>query len=343
MLVPRRHGSLESYKYGFNGKEKDDEIKGEGAQYDYGFRIYDPRIGKFLSKDPLFKSYPWLTPYQFSQNDPIRNIDIDGLEGGSAIEYWANGVGQQMEAWWNSWSILPSSSSSKPSNTQTTITPGLPSNAPNKPAPAINTDKNKPILKKVDNVQIKTDTDKVFTEKVLPMIHNNEGGYQNSKNDSGNWVDGKLIGTNLGISAPVLNGNLGRTPKVDEITKLTPVVANEIYKDRYWDKPRISEIKNEAISIQFADMYVNAEGNAVKIMKRALNNLGNDLKVNYKIDDNFIDTINNADQEKLHSEFKKERKAFYQKLNDSNPEKYGEFIDGWLNRADKFEYKENKQ
>ena len=80
MLMPNRHGQADSYRYGFNGKEKDDEVKDTGAQYDYGFRIYDPRLGKFLSTDPLFKSYPWYTPYQFAGNKPINSIDLDGLE-----------------------------------------------------------------------------------------------------------------------------------------------------------------------------------------------------------------------------------------------------------------------
>ncbi|KIA91795.1 hypothetical protein OA93_23850 [Flavobacterium sp. KMS] len=80
MLVPTRHGNTNEYRYGFNGKEKDNEIKGEGLQYDYGFRVYDPRIGKFLSQDPLFKSFPWYTPYQFAGNKPIVAIDLDGLE-----------------------------------------------------------------------------------------------------------------------------------------------------------------------------------------------------------------------------------------------------------------------
>ena len=80
MLVPNRFESVEDYRYGFNGKEKDDEVKGKGAQYDYGFRIYDPRLGKFLSTDPLFGNYPWYTPYQFAGNKPIWAIDLDGLE-----------------------------------------------------------------------------------------------------------------------------------------------------------------------------------------------------------------------------------------------------------------------
>ena len=80
MLLPGRHDDSNKYRYGFNGKEKDDELKGEGNSYDYGMRIYDSRIGKFLSRDPLAKSYPYYTPYQYAGNTPIQAIDIDGLE-----------------------------------------------------------------------------------------------------------------------------------------------------------------------------------------------------------------------------------------------------------------------
>ncbi|MDR5591664.1 hypothetical protein [Christiangramia sp. SM2212] len=41
MLQPGRHGNSGEYRYGFNGEEKDDEIKGQGNHYNYGFRIYD--------------------------------------------------------------------------------------------------------------------------------------------------------------------------------------------------------------------------------------------------------------------------------------------------------------
>lgn len=68
------------YRYGFNGKEKSDEIEGEGNAYDYGFRIYNSKLGRFLSVDPLTKGYPMLTPYQYASNRPIDGIDLDGLE-----------------------------------------------------------------------------------------------------------------------------------------------------------------------------------------------------------------------------------------------------------------------
>lgn len=70
------------YRYGFNAKELDKSGEfGSLTHYDYGFRIYNPSIAKFLSVDPLTKSYPELTPYQFANNTPIWAVDLDGLEG----------------------------------------------------------------------------------------------------------------------------------------------------------------------------------------------------------------------------------------------------------------------
>lgn len=71
------YGCVETYRYGFNGKENDPE---SGTQ-DYGMRIYDPRTGRFLSTDPLFKSFAYKTPYDFAENTPIMCIDLDGGEG----------------------------------------------------------------------------------------------------------------------------------------------------------------------------------------------------------------------------------------------------------------------
>ncbi len=81
MLMPgRTYSSGSQYRYGFNGKENDNDVKDEGNQQDYGMRIYDNRLGRFLSVDPIAKDYPELTPYQFASNKPINSIDLDGLE-----------------------------------------------------------------------------------------------------------------------------------------------------------------------------------------------------------------------------------------------------------------------
>jgi len=70
--------SDEGYRYGFNGKEKDGDM--DGNNYDYGFRIYNPGLGRFLSVDPLQKKFADLTPYQFSGNTPVMAVDLDGKE-----------------------------------------------------------------------------------------------------------------------------------------------------------------------------------------------------------------------------------------------------------------------
>ena len=81
-------GSL-NYRYGFNGKENDNEVKGVGNEIDYGMRVYDPRVGRFLSLDPLQVEYPMLTPYQYAGNGPISGIDLDGKEFEWAMLEWA--------------------------------------------------------------------------------------------------------------------------------------------------------------------------------------------------------------------------------------------------------------
>jgi hypothetical protein len=51
-------------------------LKGEGNSYDFGERLYDPRIGRWSSTDNVEK--PWLSPYQFADNNPANNVDSDG-------------------------------------------------------------------------------------------------------------------------------------------------------------------------------------------------------------------------------------------------------------------------
>lgn len=80
MYIPGRHEASGSYRYGFQGQEKDDEIKGEGNSINFSFRMYDSRIGKFLTNDPLTKKYPHNSPYAFSENRVIDGVELEGLE-----------------------------------------------------------------------------------------------------------------------------------------------------------------------------------------------------------------------------------------------------------------------
>ncbi|MFY0675624.1 MAG: RHS repeat-associated core domain-containing protein, partial [Bacteroidia bacterium] len=67
-----------AYRYGFNGMERDDEWKGTGNAYDFGARIYDARLGRWLARDPLEAKYSDLSPYNFGANNPVHFVDPDG-------------------------------------------------------------------------------------------------------------------------------------------------------------------------------------------------------------------------------------------------------------------------
>ena len=75
MLINRRHVNTNDYRYGFQGQEMDDEIKGEGNSLNYTFRMHDPRLGRFFAVDPLTKKYPWNSPYAFSENRVIDGVE----------------------------------------------------------------------------------------------------------------------------------------------------------------------------------------------------------------------------------------------------------------------------
>ncbi len=80
MLQPGRHGSVDGYRYGFQGQEKDDEVKGEGNSLNYKYRMHDPRVGRFFAEDPLSAQYPHNSPYAFAENRVIDGIELEGLE-----------------------------------------------------------------------------------------------------------------------------------------------------------------------------------------------------------------------------------------------------------------------
>lgn len=78
MLVPNRH-SLDlsrDYRYGYQGSEKDNELKGEANSYTTHYRMLDPRVGKWMSRDP--KETAFESPYASMSNNPILFNDILG-------------------------------------------------------------------------------------------------------------------------------------------------------------------------------------------------------------------------------------------------------------------------
>ena len=78
MLLNNRHGSVDSdaYRYGFNGMEGDDEIKGHRNSYDFGARMYDNRVGRWFAPDPVRAADK--SVYGYVSQNPIRFTDPTG-------------------------------------------------------------------------------------------------------------------------------------------------------------------------------------------------------------------------------------------------------------------------
>lgn len=83
-----KKGCAGYYRYGFQGQEMDNEVKGVGNSINYTYRMHDPRIGRFFAVDPLAPEYPWNSPYAFSENRVIDGIELEGLEVASTHYVW---------------------------------------------------------------------------------------------------------------------------------------------------------------------------------------------------------------------------------------------------------------
>jgi RHS repeat-associated protein len=72
--------SVDGYRYGFNDKESIDEVSGDKNSYDFGARMYNPRIGRWLSPDALEAKHPDASTYCFVKNMPTLAVDPDGKD-----------------------------------------------------------------------------------------------------------------------------------------------------------------------------------------------------------------------------------------------------------------------
>lgn len=91
LAITERSTEDNSYCYGFNGKE-DNRGLGENVIQDYGFRLYSPVMGRFLSVDPLARRFSAWTPYSMVNNNPINFTDPDGRAPDTTRVYDLEGV-----------------------------------------------------------------------------------------------------------------------------------------------------------------------------------------------------------------------------------------------------------
>jgi RHS repeat-associated protein len=74
-VITEYYGNQSAYfEYKFNGKEYDYET----GMYYYSARYYAPPV--FISRDPLFEEYFWMSPYAYCANNPVKYVDPTGME-----------------------------------------------------------------------------------------------------------------------------------------------------------------------------------------------------------------------------------------------------------------------
>jgi lysozyme family protein len=180
-------------------------------------------------------------------------------------------------------------------------------------------------------------------EAIAAGIVAREGGYVNDPDDPGGATNhGVTIGTmqRLGID---LTGD-GRVTTAD-LRKLTREQAVRIYLDHYYTAPRLAELP-EGLRAPVFDMYVNAGSNAVKLLQRLLNQMGQDVQVDGAVGPQTIRAAFAAEAmaapDLLVDAYGVARRNYYYALADARPasRKYARRRDGgkggWIVRAEEF-------
>lgn len=176
-------------------------------------------------------------------------------------------------------------------------------------------------------------------DKAQKLVKTAEAGYSDDREDTGNWISipgyGKrFVGTNHGISAPILADYLGRYPKKEDMINLPYQTALKIYKKKYWDQQNLSQFKNQSISNIIYDGCVNQGQTAMrKIMRDAYILNGLDIDENNPFEKESIEMANKVDQEKLFNTIKKLRTTRYKQS--PTWKKHGR---GWMARLDNIKF-----
>ena len=79
--IKSRSWSDESERYlrGYQGMLLENTINGEANMYSTEFRMFDARLGRWLSLDALMDQFPWMSPFVGMDNNPISLTDPLGL------------------------------------------------------------------------------------------------------------------------------------------------------------------------------------------------------------------------------------------------------------------------
>lgn len=195
----------------------------------------------------------------------------------------------------------------------------------------------------------------IFSKKLFEDTLEIEGRYSARRSDRGNYVTaaggwakgvfpfydpdgGELyfVGSNWGISAPVLSDRLGRRATEQDMKNLQSAVAADIYEKEYFDRNRLGYVESQPLATLLFDSFVN-QGNwtAFELQRTLKQDFGKNIDVDGKIGSMTIAAVNSVDAAKLHNNFKRRRAERYRQTAQNDPAQ-AENSNGWSNRLNKF-------
>lgn len=202
------------------------------------------------------------------------------------------------------------------------------------------------IKKNIEEVhqKIENKEQKASFEEAQKLVKTAEAGYSNDRGDTGNYIDvpgGKrFIGTNHGISAPILDEyfksqGIKRLLTKDDMINLSYQTALKIYKSDYWDAQHLGELSDQSVANIIYDGCVNQGSDAMRsIVRDALEENGVKISNNDVIfSKEVLSKANQVNQVKLFNSIKKFRELRYKESDTFD--RHGE---GWLNRLDNISY-----
>lgn len=228
--------------------------------------------------------------------------------------------------------------------------------------------KQEPVLKEVVAVvnqeSIPTEIDKEVEknnskfanfERAQHLVKTVEAGYSNDRNDTGNWINvpgsgQRFIGTNHGISAPVLaqyfkDKGINRLISKQDMMDLKYETALEIYKKDYWNAAGLSNFKSQSIANVLYDECVNqGVGAALSDAKKSMENMGHETdeigswKEFHKELTPKVNKMSFKEKKKLFNQIKSERLERYE-----SADTWEEHGDGWQNRLNDIAFEDGEE
>lgn len=169
-------------------------------------------------------------------------------------------------------------------------------------------------------------------DRIFNHVLQVEQGYQDHVEDSGNYFQGQLIGTNFGITPSTYYIHYRKVPTVDVMKSLTLNQAKEITYHLYYLKFSCDKIENDYLSHLIMDVTFN-HGQGIKIVQRSCNNLGSNLKLDNEMGPKTLRNINKLNSLDLYNEIKAQRLIYMMGLSN-----WYKFRYGWIRRVSSFNY-----